>query len=212
MSKIQVIIVDDHQLFIDGLQLILAEEEAIKVVGSANQGKDAINILNRIRVDVVLLDVEMPIMDGLEACKRIRIQFPEVKVIALTTYNKSGIIRQMLKNGASGYLLKDAGKEEFILAIKKVFDGETYLSQSASQALLNSILKRRGRILNTRLTRREKEVLDLISKELNTQDIADKLHLSVNTIEYHRRNLFNKLGAKNVAGLVRKAMEKGLLD
>lgn len=212
MDSIRLMIVDDHQLFIDGLILILEKEASLQVVATANNGVDALQQLRSIACDVVMLDVEMPQMDGLESCKQIRKLYPETKIIALTTYDRSGVIRQMLQSGASGYLLKNTNKNEFIKAIATVAEGGTYLSSSASQSLINSIMNRTESGSLPQLTRREKEVLQLISQENSSQEIADQLHLSPNTIEYHRKNLFSKLNVKNVAGLIRVAMERGLLE
>lgn len=211
---IQIAIADDHQVLIEGLCLLLQDEADICIAGQAGNGIQLLHLLEEQPVDVVLMDINMPGMDGLEACRRIRKAFPQTQVLALTMYDKGKMIRRMLKAGASGYLLKNTGRDELVEAIKKVAAGETYLSNSANQALLDHL--RHGPSPDPpsaipELTRREQQILQLIAQELTTPEISEKLNISLNTVDTHRKNLLAKLGAKNMAGAVRIAMEKGLL-
>lgn len=214
MPLIRVAIADDHQVLIEGLSLLLRDEEEVQFIGQANNGIQLLKLLAEKPADVVLLDINMSGMDGLETCRRLRREFPQTQVLALTMYDKGNMVQQMLKAGAAGYLLKNTGRDELILAIKTVAAGETYLSPSANQALLDHL--RHGIASTTigglpELTRREQQILKLIAQEMTTQEIAAHLHISLNTVDTHRKNLLGKLGAKNTAGLIRIAMEKGLL-
>ena len=211
---IRVAIADDHQVLIEGLSLLLKDEPGIQLVGQAKNGIQLLKFLETAPADVVLLDINMAGLDGLETCRRLRRDFPETQVLALTMYDKGNMVQQMLKAGAAGYLLKNTSRDELLQAIKAVAAGETYLSASANQALLDHL--RHGISVASssglpELTRREQQILQLIAQELTTQEIANKLHTSLNTADTHRKNLLGKLGAKNTAGLIRIAMEKGLL-
>lgn len=210
---IRVAIADDHQVLIDGLVLLLQEEEDIRLVGQVSNGIQLLQLLAEKSVDVVLMDINMPGMDGLETCRRVRRDFPETKVLALTMYDKGKMVRQMLKAGAAGYLLKNTGQEELIQAIRQVAAGETYLNNTANQALLDHLRHgvSSGATTLPELTRREQQILQLIAQEFTTPEISEKLNISLNTVDTHRKNLLAKLGAKNMAGMVRIAMEKGLI-
>ncbi len=212
--KIRVYIADDHQVLLDGLQTLLSSFEDIEVVGVGHNGHEAIQFLKSDSVDVMLLDINMPQMNGIEACKIIQKDFPEVKVIALSMYNKASFIQQMLKNGAMGYVLKNTGQEELVQAIRTVQGGDQYLGPNASKTLMASMLgqKKKNQSYIPELTRREKEILDLIAKEYTTQEIGAELHISLNTVETHRKNLLSKCGARNSVGLIKVAYERGLLE
>lgn len=211
---INVFIADDHGVLVDGLRMVIEHEADLILTGTADTGEEALEKLKSSAVDVLLLDINLPGMSGIDTCIEVRNLFPNIKVIGLSTYDKGSIIRKMLKSGASGYVLKNAGSEELLKAIRTVNDGETYISGRVNQVLLNDLTKPQSDKRNflPELTRREKEVLILITEEYTTPQIAEKLFISVNTAETHRKNLLHKLNAKNAAGLVRIAMEKGLLD
>jgi len=152
-------------------------------------------------------------MNGLDACKKIKQKYPETKILALTTLNKGSFIQQMLKNGASGYLLKNTSQDELITAIETVYRGETFMNEQTNKILLNSLMNQKpNQAFIPTLTRREKEVLDLIAKEMTTNEISTTLHISLNTVETHRRNLIQKFNVRNSVGLVREAMLKGILE
>ncbi len=213
-KPIKMMIVDDHQVVIDGIKLMIEDEQDLECVAEASTGKQAFQLIDQREIDLVLLDINLPDINGIDICKRLSKDHPEVKILALTMYDKGSFIQQMFKSGASGYILKNAGKEELLKAIRTIIDGETYVSQQVSQALMNSLLKKdksRSDFI-PELTRREKEVLKLIAEEYTTQEISKNLFISLNTVETHRKNLLSKFGVRNSVGLVRVAIEKGLLD
>ncbi len=209
---INVFIIDDHKMVIEGLSLLLDNCPAVQVSGYALNGKDGIEILKEKPVDVVLLDVNMPDLNGIETCKLLLKQNPNLKIIAISMHKEGSLIKLMLKSGAKGYVLKNAGQDEVIDAIKTVYSGGTYLDETVSEIILNSAMGSSDKKENPfpTLSRREKEVLTLILDECTTHEIADKLFISFGTVETHRRNMMVKLGARNTAGLVKIALEYGL--
>jgi len=211
---IKVLVADDHKVLIDGIKSILKGEHEINVVAEASNGQEVLDHLKKLEVDVILLDINMPVLDGLDTCKLVHKNYPEIKILALTMYGEGSFISGMLKNGASGYVLKDSNKQELIDAIKTVFSGEKYYSQKVTQILISSMMP--GKTISSnpllpKITRREKEILKLIVNEFTTHEIADKLFISLSTVETHRANLLSKLNVRNTAGLVRIAIEKGLV-
>jgi DNA-binding NarL/FixJ family response regulator len=213
-SMINILIADDHQLLIDGIKTTLSDLEDIKVVEEAHNGYKVIEKLEEgAQVDVILMDINMPMMDGLQCTKTVAKKFPDVKVIALSQYDEKRFVKQMVKNGAFGYLLKDSSKDVLVKAIRTVHSGEKYFCDRLSARLINQELKMENTSsLFPKLSAREKEVLRLIGKEYSTQEIADQLFISFHTVESHRANLMYKAGVKNTAGLIRWAVENDLLD
>lgn len=205
---INLLVADDHQVVIDGLRSLLSLEADFNVVGEALNGKMVLEALKDQKVDVVLLDINMPVMDGIETAKFMREHYPDVKILILTMYNKPEFIRNILEAGASGYVLKNAGKEELIDAIRKVEKGEEYFSISVTKTMMESF--RSGSDSNkVELTKRERGVLTLIAEGDKTSEIAEKLLISTHTVDTHRYNLLSKLNIKNTAGLVRYAIKNG---
>ena len=213
---INVFIIDDHKMVIDGLQLMLKSVEDIETIGYALNGEDGIAKVKLLQPDIILLDINMDGLNGIDTCKMLHNECPNCKVIAISMHKESSLIKLMLGNGAKGYVLKNAGQDEVITAIKTVYEGKTYLGESVNDIIINSITQteKSKRISNTfpTLSRRERDVLELILKEYTTQEIADKLFISFGTVETHRRNMLTKTGARNTAGLVRIAIEYNLLD
>jgi len=213
---IKVLIADDHKVLIDGIKSMLLQEETIQIVGEAANGEEVLKQMKSLEVDVILLDINMPKKDGIDTCKSVKQQHPKVKVIALTMYNEGSFIQAMLKNGASGYLLKNSGKDEIIKAIQTVYQDDTYFSEDVSKILMTSMIPGTKKVKSTdflpKLTRREKEILLLIIEELTTQEIANKLFVSLSTVETHRKNLLSKMGVRNTAGLVKVAFQRGMVD
>jgi len=207
----RVLIVDDHQVVLDGIQSMLEQEGSISITGKLINGPDALEFLKTNPVDVALIDINMPGMDGIELCKAIRKKHPEIRVLALTTFNEVSFITNMMKSGASGYLLKNTTKEELITAIKTIQQGEQYLAREVQEKLISASFGKKDSTFIPKLTRREKEVLKLIMEEFTTKEIAEKLFISTATVETHRLHLLNKLGVRNTAGLVKVAIEKGLV-
>ncbi len=211
---IKILIADDHRLVIDGLLLMLAEATDIQCVGQAFNGREALDLLAATPTDVVLLDINMPELDGLECCKLINEQYPNVKVLVLSMMREASLVKAMLKLGASGFLLKNAGKDEVMDAIRKVAAGQQAYSQEVLESLLNSYAAKPVKPSNSpfpTISRREKQILQLIVDEKTTSEIAEELFISFGTVETHRRNLLLKLNARNTAGLVKAALEFDLL-
>ncbi|MEZ4779032.1 MAG: response regulator transcription factor [Flavobacteriaceae bacterium] len=207
---IKVVIVDDHKMVIDGMSLLLQNQAEIEVIGSALSGEEGVKLINEITPDVVLLDINMPGINGIDACKEMLKIQPQLKIIAISMHKESSLIKLMLSNGAKGYVLKNAGQDEVIEAIKEVYQGKTYLDETVNEIIVNSVSKSSQQATQSpfpSLSRREKEILELILEEYTTQEIAEKLFISFGTVETHRRNMLIKTGARNTAGLVRIALE-----
>ena len=211
MNNIKVYIVDDHQMVVTGLISMLESEPEIEGIGFALNAEDALIFLAENPADIVLVDINLPKMDGVTLCKEILKLNSNSKVIALSSFDEVSFVKQMVQNGAKGYLLKNTSGNDLIEAIQFVESGKEYFSESIQKALLAASLGRSQTSFIPKITRREKEVLTLITEECTTKDIAEKLFISVATVETHRLHLLSKLGAKNTAGLVRIAIEKGLI-
>ncbi len=211
---INVFIIDDHKMVIEGIELMLDQEDDFQMVGYALSGEQGMEMLKSLPVDVLLLDINLPGLNGIEVCKMIRASNTPLKIIALSMLKDSSLIKMMLKNGADGYVLKNAGRDEVVAAIRTVMDGKKYLDQEVNDIIISSITGHTTQKNNPfpSLSRREKEVLGLILDEMTTKEIAEKLFISVGTVETHRRNMLAKVGARNTAGLVRIAIEYGLVD
>lgn len=198
--KVRLVIADDHELFIDGLQSLLRDEPDIEVVNTAKNGKELLHILSLQKADLVLLDINMPAMNGLDAIRYLRQSFPLVKTIILSTYNDEHLIERAKSEGANGYLLKTTSKDELLQTIRVVAGGQAcFPYRNAGQD--EQFIANDDFLKSLNLTKREKEILLLLKGELTNQQIADKLFLSVYTIETHRKNIMQKLGLKSPAAL-----------
>lgn len=202
---INVAIVDDHRILTEGLQSLIAESAIATVVGVAHSAAACRLSLAFWKPDVLLLDVGLPDISGVDFCKEIKEQFPDIKVLALTTHSEYTVVRQMLDNGASGYLIKNAMADEVMAGIEAVAAGETFLCHEID------LLMRRPAEKNVWLSPRERELLLLISEGLTNTEIAEQIFLSPETIRGYRKNLLLKLGAKNTAVLVKMAIEQKLI-
>ncbi|MBD0399938.1 response regulator transcription factor [Flammeovirga sp. EKP202] len=215
MSDIRIMLVDDHSMIRFGLKSFL-EDDNIMVVAEAKNGNEALEQLAKVEVDVVVTDIMMPEMNGITLAQNITEQYPDINVLALTMMNEPQNIKRMLSAGAKGYILKDCTQEELIKAIQIVNKGETYYANDVTQIImqgLGSKLKPKKRtVKDIALTERELEVLHLICKEKTNAEIAEELFITVRTVEAHKRNLIEKTGCKNVAGLVLYAIERNLFD
>jgi DNA-binding NarL/FixJ family response regulator len=212
----RVFLVDDHAVLREGLRNLLANEPALLVVGEATDGQHLLDQLPTCPADVVLLDMHMPVLDGLATTRRLRESFPEVRVLILSMEEHELSIGQVLDAGATGYVLKNADKGEIIVAIHTVAAGKRFLCSELGLILLDKVLARPvGVAAATKspqeLSQREREVLQLVADGLTNQEMADKLFTSKRTIETHRQNILEKTGAKNTAALVKYAAERGWL-
>lgn len=209
---VKVLIADDHQMFIDGLKSMLKQTIGIEVVGEAMNGKEVIERCSKQEVDIVIMDISMPVMDGIEATKVLLKSHPEVKVLGLSMYNDRNFISDLLKSGAHGYILKNTGKDDLLDALHTLKSGETYLGEDVSKTLLSSFLKKSKLAIEEKLSDREIEVLECIALGFTTQEIASKLFISKNTVETHRKNLLYKLKARNTAELINNAYKKRIIQ
>lgn len=216
MSPIKVALVDDQTLFLKGLRLILEGFPEIEIVIEANNGPDFLQAVENQQPDVVLLDLKMPGMDGIEVAENLKKTAPEVRIILLTMHDDEHFIHHVLSLGANGYLLKNEEPEILREAIQKVMTQEYYLNDYVAKALLNNIKKKEPGNIKTNdpvftLTPREKEILQLICKEMTTGEIAQQLFISKRTVEGHRQHLLDKTGVRNTAGLVIYALKNQLV-
>lgn len=208
---INLLIVDDHQIVTDGLKALLSGEPALVLKGEASNGQMAIDMLKVLKVDVVLMDLDMPVLSGIEATKIIKKQFPDVKIIVLTMHDEKAMISMLIELGADGYVLKNSSRERLLEAINDVHAGKTHLSEEVTAVLLKPDVNRmQGKLAE--LTEREVEILKLVADGLSNKEIGDKLFISHRTVDTHRTNLMNKLQLHNVAGMVRFAIENGLVE
>jgi DNA-binding NarL/FixJ family response regulator len=208
----KILLVDDHRLIREGIEAYLENDNRYEVVGDAAHGIEAMEILEKIDVDLILTDISMPHMDGIELAKNVNKKYPEIKVVALTMFNDNLNIKKILNSGATGYVLKNCSADELKKAINMVMEGQNYYSPEVTETIMNALNKRRSSELDVPLTEREKEVLKLIVKEYTNQEIADELFISLRTVDAHKRNLLEKTGAKNIAGLVVYAINNNLID
>jgi two-component system, NarL family, nitrate/nitrite response regulator NarL len=209
---IKVIIADDHQLVIDGLKSLLKEDKDIQVMAHASDGVELLDLLKIHQPDVIISDIDMPELNGIEATQKIKKTFPHIKVIALTMHNDKSMITKMSEAGASGYVLKNIGRDELIKAIKEVNVGKTFYSSEVTQTLLsNSQKEQNDLVLLEALTEREIEILKLIAEGLSNTQIGEKLFISPRTVDTHRTNLMKKIGANNIAALIRFAYKNGFI-
>lgn len=210
---IKVLIADDHQMFIDGLRSLLEGSEDISVVGEAGNGQRVIELCEHQAVDIVIMDINMPEMDGIQATRELLRKHPNIKVLGLSMFNDREYISDILKAGARGYILKNTGKETLLNAIRSLQSGGNFLAEEVSKTLLNSFIKNPGfgQVVE-KLSDREKEVLGCIASGLTTHEIAEQLFISKNTVETHRKNLLYKLKARNTAELVNNAYKQKLIQ
>jgi len=205
---ISLAITDDQVIILNGLQKILADVPNIQITGIYNNGDELLEGLIKNQPDVLLLDIQMPGKTGVELAAIITKTYRNIKIIALTNVDVVAQIKKILQQGVMGYLLKDASPEKIVAAIETVYAGEQFIQEELKQQLLNSLSASNAKQI---VTRREKEILQLIVDEFTNQEIADKLYLSLRTVENHRNNLLQKLDVKNTAGLVKVAIQEGLV-
>jgi len=206
---IRVFIVDDHPLVLEGIHALLQNEKGIEWAGHATNAASCLGYFINNTADVLLMDINMPGMDGIELCAAVKNRYPGVFILGLSTFNQGIYIKKMMENGASGYVLKNTSREELLLAIRTVDSGGIYFSGEAGESLKE--YQKSSASPLAELSRREKEILGLIAEGYTNPQIAEKLFLSSFTVDSHRKNLLAKLEVKNTATLIRLAVEKGLL-
>lgn len=214
--KLKVIIVDDHEIFRMGLALLLENIDIVELKGSASGGKEFLEIMESFEVDIVLMDVRMQEMDGIEATRQAMKKYPDLKIIALSMFDDEDYVKNMLQAGAKGYLLKNVDQEEMEKALLTVAGGSSYYSRELSSLIISKLLvgrAERDRIkLHVKLTGRETEVLRLICDGFTNAEIGKKLFISQRTVEGHRANLFRKIGVNSTAGIIKYAIKAKIAD
>jgi DNA-binding NarL/FixJ family response regulator len=215
MKKIRVLLVDDHAILREGIKALLEKQDDIEVVAEAADGREAISRVAQFRPDVVVLDISMPMMDGLESTRQMKRDNPDIKVLVLTMHDNEEYFFQLLRAGASGYVTKKSVSRELVSAIEAVYRGESFFCPSMAKFLLSDFLRLDKAVENTgqeELTPREREIVKLIAEGYTNQQIADLLHRSVKTIESHRSNILRKLGIHDSIELVKYAVRKKLIE
>ncbi len=209
---IRLIIADDHGVVREGLAALLSGEPDIDVVGLAANGEEAVALVRLHRPDIALLDITMPDMNGLEATRHITTYYPDVRVLILTIHEEETFFFEALRSGASGYVLKGAGSDELLTAIRAVYEGGVYLPPMLARSLAQEYIRLHpSPPADDPLTPREREILALIAQGFTNQEIAQKLHLSLNTVKTHRRHIYEKLNLHSRAALIEYALRRGLL-
>ncbi len=215
MQKIKVLVVDDHTIVRDGISALLSLSGDIEVVGEATNGSEALQKVSELNPDVVLMDIAMPVMGGLEATRRIHKEFPRTKVLVLTQYDDKEYFFTVIESGAAGFISKAAASSELTAGIRSVFKGDSYLSPSVTRLLVENYQQTAGERNNqdpyNHLTEREREVFKLLAEGYSTQKIAEMLVITPKTVEGHKTNLMAKLGVHNRVELVKYALRKGII-
>jgi DNA-binding NarL/FixJ family response regulator len=209
----RILLADDHKIIRDGLRSLLGKEEDMVVIAEAENGRKALQLTRKLSPDVIIMDVSMPDLNGIDAARQIIGEQPGLKIVALSMHSEKQFVEGMLKAGVSGYLLKDTAFEELIKAIRVVCAGKKYLSPDVTDIVLNEFISPTIKTDDqsaTALTTREREVLQLIAEGRSTKEVAGKLHISVKTVETHRKNIMDKLGLHTVAELTKYAVREGI--
>jgi len=210
-EKLRIYLVDDHNLFREGLRLLLSKVPFIDKIYEAANGQEFVDNLEQVNPDIVLIDIEMPILNGIKATLKALELMPELKIIALSMYADESYYTSMIEAGAKGFLLKNSSFDQVQRAITDVYEGKSFFSQEIMESLIKTINRKKNIRLGTELTEREIEILFDICKGLSNQEIAEKLFLSKRTVDKHRENLLLKTGSKNTASLVIYAIKNGVI-
>jgi len=213
--SIRILIVDDHQIMREGLCSMIEQEAGFEVIGDASNGREALEMIERNRPDVVIMDINTPDMNGTEATRRVAKDYPKTKIVALSMHSDKFFVIEMLKAGAAGYLLKDCSKNEILDAIRTVADNKKYLCPDITGLVLDDFVQKSSEgdhSVITRLTRKEREVLQLIAEGHTSKEIASELHIAVKTVETHRLNIMSKLEIHSIAELTKFAIRHGITE
>jgi len=216
MKKYKVVIVDDHEIFRIGLKLLLNKIDDIEVVAEASNGKEFLELINKVEADIVLMDISMPIMDGIEATEKVLEKNPKLKIIALTTFGETEYFDGMIYAGVGGFMLKNSGPEDFKKAIEKVANGGNFFSEEMlaklTRRVVNEKIMETKKEKLTELSKRENEVLELICRGFSNEKIGESLYISSRTVERHKTNLISKTGTRNTLNLVIYAFKNKLVE
>jgi two-component system response regulator NreC len=214
-KKIRVLLADDHRMLREGIRALLERQEDIQVVGEAADGREAVRLTTQLCPDVVVMDVSMPMLNGIEATRQIRRDCPDVRVLILTVHESEEYVAQLLVAGASGYIIKRAAGDELVSAIRAVQQGEAFLYPSIARVVIEDYVRRlqagTGLSAQEVLTDREREVLQLIAEGYTNREIADLLHLSIKTVQNHRSKIMNKLDLHDRGELIKYAIQQGII-
>jgi len=215
-NKLQIVLADDHTILREGLRALLSADPNFEIVGEAANGREAVRCVEKLGPDLLLMDLSMPRMSGMDAISEIKKRYPETKIIALTVHKTEEYLLSTLQAGVDGYVLKDATHDELVMAIHSVMAGKPYLSPGISEKVIEGYLEGKENNLSVsswqRLSQREREVLKLIAEGYKNKEIAEDLCISLKTVEKHRANLMKKLDLHNAAGLTVYAVERGLVS
>jgi len=211
MKRIRILLVDDHALVRQGFKMILGAQADMEIVGEAGNGREAVQLAEELRPDIVVMDVAMPELNGIEATRRLTASLPHTRVIALSMHKDSVYVRETLRAGARGYLLKDSPAGDLVTAVRSVASGESYLSPAVSNAVLDDYRRHVTNPIDL-LTTREREVLQMLAEGKTNKEIAVVLNLSVYTVDAHRGRIMEKLNLHSINELVRFALRNGLID
>lgn len=214
LSISKLLIVDDHQMLLDGIRALLQDVPNFQIVAQALNGHAALEELKKNKVDIVLTDISMPDMDGIELTQKIKAEYPEIKVLTLSMFSEKQTIRDMVDAGVSGYILKNTGKEELVGALTKIASGGIYFGDEVTNEMMRMMTSHESdaeKKMIVNLTIREKEILKLIAKEYSNLQIAEELFISERTVETHRKNIFRKTNTKSIVGLIKYAFEYNLI-
>lgn len=211
MPPIKILIADDHQIVLEGFNSLLEKEDDIEVVGCASNGREALQIAKKHEIDVAVLDIEMPVLNGIETTKKLKQLNSDIKILILSMYNNSEFIKKLIAFGASGYILKNKGHEELVTAIHKIHAGDEFFGEEVTKTLLSGFKtpSPSDMVYSVKLSKRETDVLQLIGKGFSSPQISQELNIAKSTIETHRRNLIEKLGASSTKDLIRYALKNG---
>jgi len=206
--KMKIFLTDDHAILLDGLIKILSAEDDMEVVGSAGAVKDTLDSLTRMNIDLLITDYNLPDEDGLTLVRRVKQKYPEIKIIVLSMHDEAHLIKEILKEGIDGYILKKDSHQELVNAVRAVKNGKVYLSSDINSMLMKGLNSNEEQRL---LTDREREILKLIAKEYTNRQMAEELFISERTVETHRKNIFRKTGTNNLVGLIKFAYANNLI-
>lgn len=212
--KIRIVVADDHQLFREGLVNLLESDEEIEVIGEAENGAEAIAKVQELKPDILLTDIAMPEMNGMEATRQLKKKMPEIKIIAVSMHSDKQFVKGMLEAGTDAYLLKNCTHQQLLDAVHSVYNGKKYLSEEITELVISGYLDGSGNSDDSyaELSEREKEIFILLAEGVSTREIGERLFISVKTVGTHKQNILEKLGLKNNSDIVKYALKKGLIQ